>query len=777
MVKHHLSEIKNTDIYKRIDISDEELKLLPGRSNINNRTTFQYWNRTMGITLEEVLHNIDLTPEEYLNENYWTNPFDTYASDMNYYHFSKIDLIPRNCYRAGLEILQLNSPLILSFYRLIPVFRVLKYIQQTSQRFNREYIITSEKINSQHFRLKYTPYPYKLDMSTGQECHFINGVLDANYLLHEVGTYQTKHIFCHQRLQNILRSLSVQGVIQWEERDGGIYVGSRKIAEEISFKEALRRNSIDIKVENSHFLVFRIMEDLFINREAALYKGEIYNAPYCLIDTKWETTGKKRYMIKKLLSYFFRNITGSNKVANRAIQEREIAAMKALEAKTIALNTSLKAEKERRELLLRLGHEVKNPLHSILNLIDLSLKQRINSDAKKYLNLAFHSGERLSRLIKGILETDDLKSDLKLSDRENINIVPLICDVWEHFKLLNINSKINWVLDLPQTTSLVFGEEDKINQILFNLLENAAKYTIEGTIEVRLQESEKIVEIMVSDTGSGIPKELKEKVFDQYFQNNSANDGLGIGLSITRHLVRNHGGRIWIESEKNRGTSVFFTLPRGSEKKLQSSLSLIKESDKPIPCIWYIDDEYTNRLILRKNLSKYVLDQKEFSNGKDCLEQLKISQPDILLLDLIMPGMDGFSILKKIRKQWDSTSLPVCVLSARSSQEDIQKAFKLGANDFISKPILAYDMEHRLQNLYQNQNEQIKEDRIRQRYSNFNLSARELDCCALAAEGLTNRDIGEKLSIKEATVKRHLYNSFNKIGCSTRAELIRDVLR
>ena len=770
MKKVYIKDSKYNRNFQRDDLSEDELRLLPGRSNVNNRSTFQYWNRIQGITLDEILSDTNLTPEEYLNDSLWTNPLDVYTTDLNYHRFTNGNIFPRDFYTAGLEIFLLNAPVVLGFYRLLTIQSIIKGIEQNNRRFNREYIIQSKKISSSHFRLTYTPYPYKRIYSTGQECHFINGVFDANYLLHDIKEYSTKHIYCHQSIQNILHSLSIQELIDWEEKSGEIWVDGRILSIEMSLQDALRRSGIDISTENPNDRVYWISEDLVIDQRVALYSGEIYNAPHCLIETKWQVPKQRFKMLIESIGYLLRSFVGLNRVTDLAMRERESAAMRALEAQTMVLDMAIRTDKERRDLLMRLGHEIKNPLHSIINLINLAQNQKLDPDRKKYLDLAFHTSHRLSRLITSIMETDDLKVDIKLKSPKNFNIVPLIRDTWQHFELLNEGENIIWELNISKGSWWVFGEQDKFSQILFNLVSNAVKHTPDGSIRLFLKNSGNMIEVCISDTGSGISNDKLDRIFDLYYQDLPGNEGLGIGLSVVKSLVLAHGGKIWIESQLGKGTDVFFTFPCGQETLDKEVSSPVKDREY-LSSVWYVDDEFTNRLVLNKNLERFVLSVKELTNGEECLSELEKEHPELLIIDLMMPGMNGFALLEKIRMRWNSSDFLICVLSARSSHEDIQKALELGADDYLCKPIIGFDLELRIRSLIQKNNSHSRQALFEQRCSAVHLSYREKDCCDFAIQGLTNSDIGLQLNISEATVKRHMYNAYNKIGCGNRSEM------
>ena len=757
-------------IYKRENLTEEELRHLPGRSNINNRVTYEYWNRRYGITINDILKNTNITYEDYLDPSRWTNVLDTYTSDLNFFRYSNGAMLPRDSYSAGLETRFVNSPVVVGFYRMLPIQSMLNGIIRENYKFNREYIIESREIGTNHFHLFFTPYAYKRIYSVGQECHFVNGVIDSNYLLHQVKEFTTRHLFCSQRIQNILKSLEVQGLVHWEEDRREIRVDEKLIALQLPLSEALKKNGIENVGVDEGTDVYYVVESLLIQDRVALYRGEIYNAPYCLVDTAWKSGGNKVISQLKSLAYFLRSFAGSNGIAERALQEREHAALQALEAKTAALEISKKSEENKKKLLLRLGHEVKNPLHGTMNLLHLAREHTNSAESVHFLSLASNTLERLSRLVETILNSTSEEKDIQLKNPTSFDLIPVIQSAIDHYSLLGNEEKLNYNLDSHNASIWVYGEADKVSQIMFNLLSNAAKHTEHGSIIVTVEETNEII-VSVRDTGVGIDPNKLNRVFETYFQVENYEDGLGIGLSVVKMLVKAHNGRVWIHSESNRGTSVFFTLPKGDPIEEDPNENV--DSSEKIHSVWYVEDELTNRIVLQKALENFCLEVKGFSNGRDCLKSIQIAHPDILLVDLMIPNMDGFSLIEKVRMIWDTSLLSICVLSARGSREEVQRAIESGADEYLGKPILPFDLEVRLKKLLKVRKKGKYGVLIEQRAEDVGLSIREIECVNLVCRGCSNLEIAESLTISEATVKRHLYNIYNKAGCNSRTELIR----
>ncbi|HEY8972447.1 MAG TPA: ATP-binding protein, partial [Puia sp.] len=273
----------------------------------------------------------------------------------------------------------------------------------------------------------------------------------------------------------------------------------------------------------------------------------------------------------------------------------------------------------------------------------------------------------------------------------------------------------------------VLFDRDKIERILFNLLSNAFKFTLEGgTITLLLQEMEgggdvgrKWVSIQVKDTGIGIPVDKKEKIFERFFQHASAaavlNQGTGIGLSITREFVRLHGGSIEVESEPGQGSLFTIRLPLevvredgdGREDVLLADQVPVNRADEPMnppvdptamPVILLVEDNEDFRCYLKDNLKDHYK-VVEASNGREGWQKALSDHPQLIVSDISMPFMDGIQLTYKLKADKRTSHIPVILLTALTEEEQQLRGLVTGANDYITKPFNIGMLHAKVKNL------------------------------------------------------------------------------
>ncbi|MBW4519361.1 MAG: response regulator [Scytolyngbya sp. HA4215-MV1] len=380
------------------------------------------------------------------------------------------------------------------------------------------------------------------------------------------------------------------------------------------------------------------------------------------------------------------------------------------------------------EFLANTSHELRTPLNGIIgiaeSLIDgatgeLSVLTQTN------LQLIVSSGHRLSNLINDILDFSKLRHrnlELQLSSVDLRSITQVILTLSQplanqkNLQLINAISP-----DLPNAAA----DENRLQQILYNLVGNAIKFTPSGTVEVSAQvinsEARKLIAVTVSDTGIGIAEDKLDRIFQSFEQAEGStareHGGTGLGLAITKQLVELHGGEISVQSQIGVGSQFTFTLPIVLEQnKSMKPISVLHDSVSPtiMPLasllqvsdsaageqqfkILIVDDEPINRQVLINNLSFYNYAITEASNGQEALTVIENGLiPDLVLLDVMMPRMTGYEVCQKIRERFFAHELPIVMLTAKSQVENIVEGFTSGANDYLAKPIQKQEMLARM---------------------------------------------------------------------------------
>lgn len=273
--------------------------------------------------------------------------------------------------------------------------------------------------------------------------------------------------------------------------------------------------------------------------------------------------------------------------------------------------------------------------------------------------------------------------------------------------------------DLPP----IAGDENRLQQILLNLVVNAIKFTPEGAVTVSAEVRDNMVEVRVSDTGIGIPADKLEVIFQSFAQVDTSAErtygGTGLGLPITKQLIELHGGMIGVESLLGQGSHFIFTMPISTEKSAllsEASREIAKVRDYAASSeiaplivsapfseqqgeftILVVDDEPVNRQVLLNHLSlnNYVVLQA--SDGIEALKVVQQCRPDLVLLDVMMPRMSGYETCRRLRQHHSPNELPVVMLTAKNQVVNLVEGFNAGANDYLAKPFSRDELLARIQ--------------------------------------------------------------------------------
>jgi two-component system, sensor histidine kinase ChiS len=368
------------------------------------------------------------------------------------------------------------------------------------------------------------------------------------------------------------------------------------------------------------------------------------------------------------------------------------------------------------EFLAKTSHELRTPLHGIIGIAESLLAGaagRIDGATEKNLTLIAASGRRLAGLINDILDFSRLRhNDIRLHFR-SLDLAAVTETVLTVLRPLAAGKPLVLHNDVPADLPLVRGDEDRLQQILFNLLGNAVKFTDRGEIRVSAGMVGGVVAVAVADTGIGIPLDRLETIFNSFEQvdatDGRAHGGTGLGLAITRNLVELHGGRISVASELGRGTVFTFTLPVAADESFpvggQALPKTMPAGAVPDPGsprsepeqdlagfaqtvrVLVVDDDPVNLQVLGNHL---LFANVQVSAVADATRAMTIvdsgDPPDLVLLDIMMPRITGFELCRWLRERFSPSELPVIMLTAKNGVSDLLQAFDHGANDYLVKP-------------------------------------------------------------------------------------------
>ncbi|MCX7991841.1 MAG: ATP-binding protein [Proteobacteria bacterium] len=397
------------------------------------------------------------------------------------------------------------------------------------------------------------------------------------------------------------------------------------------------------------------------------------------------------------------NIDLENKVKERTIElERK---SKLLEEANIHLK---EVDRLKSQFLATMSHELRTPLNSIIGYTQLILDGvdgSITEEQRQDLERIEKNGKHLLQLINDILDLSKIEAGKMELNIEKVSLRELIDNIIPMVRPLIAEKKISFNIKIEKNVT-VLADRQRLSQVLINLLTNSVKFTQEGFIEIGCTLKKDLInktwaEIYVKDTGIGISKENQALIFEAFRQvdDKSAKKpkGTGLGLSITKRLVEMHGGSIWVESELNQGTTMFFTMPV-SEEEFQSfvkEVSLFKGTEKRIVIVEEREDILQ---VLYDFLSKegYTV---FYSGFKDAIDEIKRKKPMAIVLDIIYSEENNWSILQKLKEDSETAKIPVIFISIEG---DFQKGYSVGPIDYILKPIIKEDVIRELKKIEEN---------------------------------------------------------------------------
>ncbi|WP_100612144.1 ATP-binding protein [Confluentibacter lentus] len=354
-----------------------------------------------------------------------------------------------------------------------------------------------------------------------------------------------------------------------------------------------------------------------------------------------------------------------------------------------------KASQAKTDFLSNMSHEIRTPLHAILGFIQLLKNSKLNKTNREYIDLMDKSSSNLLNLINDILDIDKIESG-------NIELNEMVFNPLEKIKeLIDVNQflflKKNLYLKTNFKNALglnVLGDQNKLLQIVNNILKNALKFTNKGGVVLTYNETEIDNElqthITIEDTGVGIPKDKIDTIFNRFTQIDISTkkqyEGSGLGLAISRHLVTMMGGEITVESEVNKGSkftiSVNFKIAKNQEK--EHLIDVKKNINLSDLKVLIVDDNNVNIIVLKKLLQTMGVKADIAENGKIALQKVEEKKYQLIFMDIHMPEMDGFEATKLIRNH--NKEVIIFGLSANVTTEAINKAIFSGMNNYLPKP-------------------------------------------------------------------------------------------
>ncbi|MEK4249279.1 ATP-binding protein [Paenibacillus sp. FSL W7-1287] len=390
------------------------------------------------------------------------------------------------------------------------------------------------------------------------------------------------------------------------------------------------------------------------------------------------------------------------------------------------------ADRNKDRFLVTVAHEMKNPLHSIMNISQSVIDREssnLNEQSDRDLKLLVTVGRRMSLILNELLELERgyVKRDaIELKETSVHSIAESVVDM---LRLMADAKKLRLVNHIPANFPNVLADEQKLYQILFNLIHNAVKFTYVGEVSIHAVATDKWATISVRDDGVGIEEEYVDRIFEPYKGKQASRvqqeEGLGIGLSICKQLVEIHGGELKVDSTLGEGSVFSFSLRLSPSNQLEETaagfeaavdkyqIEVSTELTSPQLSIenqsagnhqnniriLAVDDDPVNLKVLESIFSLVPYKVYSVTNGEDALALLNKGNWDLVIADVMMPRMSGYELTARIRERYTMSELPILLLTAYNQEEGIEAGFRVGANDYVAKPMNAIELVSRVKSL------------------------------------------------------------------------------
>ncbi|MBK9099542.1 MAG: response regulator [bacterium] len=412
----------------------------------------------------------------------------------------------------------------------------------------------------------------------------------------------------------------------------------------------------------------------------------------------------------------------------RRIRTRQEYEMSKFEAQKLHEVDELKSR-----FFTNISHEFRTPLTLILGPAKQIFEKVKDEKIKSEISMIHRNARKLLGLVNQLLDISKLESgNMKLQTSPQ-NIVSLLEALLLSFTSYAERKRITLKFNSVEDEIIVYLDKDKIEKIVTNILSNAFKFTADGgSVETNVSRNENYIDISISDTGIGIPKEKMSKIFDRFYQLDGSHtreqEGTGIGLALTKELVELHKGKIDVQSEEGKGATFIVKIPLGKEHLKPEEISEVdqeqeyeKEEERrnyyeetenkseqridieflgkeELQLLLIVDDNSDVRNYIKENLNNEyrVLEAVDGEDGwNKSIEQI----PDLIVSDVMMPKIDGFKLCEKLKTDERTSHIPVILLTAKAAKEDKLTGYETGADEYLMKPFEPDELRARIKNL------------------------------------------------------------------------------
>ncbi len=367
----------------------------------------------------------------------------------------------------------------------------------------------------------------------------------------------------------------------------------------------------------------------------------------------------------------------------------------------------IRSNRVKSEFLANISHELRSPLTSIMGYTEIMNSQELDKEEyREYLDIIASQSNQLHRLVNSLLEISKLEAgsiNLYLV-RTKINDIVHLVEKHSNIKLKS--EKLTLVKELDENLDFIYLDGQKIYQVVRNLVDNAIKFSSKGReIKIATKHNSDYQQIVISDEGIGIEKEKLKSIFEPFYQADSSStrsyEGAGLGLHLVKNFVELHNGKIEVESEVGKGTKFTISLPTNLQPEEQVEESRHITRELPVldlevkkKILVVDDDDEISELI--SIVLKKEYDVEVAANGQLGVQKAKEVKPDLILMDLSMPVLDGYSATKQIKSMEETYDIPIIALSARAMKSEVDKALNAGCLDHMSKPFKINELQKKI---------------------------------------------------------------------------------
>ena len=380
-------------------------------------------------------------------------------------------------------------------------------------------------------------------------------------------------------------------------------------------------------------------------------------------------------------------------ITNRKKMEQELTTAKELAEESNRLKSAF---------LANMSHEIRTPLNAIVGFSGILASTEEEEEKQEYVSIIENNNTLLLQLISDILDLSKIEAGTLELNYSNIELNELMRELERGFLLRVKTDAVKLEFVEPAGPCMAYTEKNRLSQLMINLVTNAIKFTEKGSIRFGYEMRENELYFYVTDTGCGIPKDKQQNIFGRFVKLNSFAQGTGLGLSICKTLMDHMGGRIGVESEEGKGSTFWFTLPykpavKEDKKQMPKNIQPVSIERNKLTIL--VAEDNASNYKLFESILKYDYHLIHAWDGMEAVEMFRKHNPQIVLMDINMPVMDGYEATREIRKY--SAKIPIIAVTAFAYASDEQKVMESGFDGYMPKPINAKLLKAQLVDIMQ----------------------------------------------------------------------------